>query len=329
MSTLYVTRPGSTIRKASRRLVVVARDGSVQSVRLRELERLVVVGRVNITQPVLAALMEQGIETAFLAPSGRPIGRLVGADGKNVFLRVTQIQKYQDMAFRLDVARRLVDAKLYNARRVLQLGARLREGLDLGETLVDLKKARQKLDRQETMAAVMGVEGDGAARYFKAYGALFLGSLAFTVRSRRPPLDPVNSLLSLGYTLLATEATGAVAARGLDPYVGFMHELDYGRPSLALDLIEPFRHPVIDRFALTLLNKRVLKEDDFERLPNRGVLLRDEPRRKYFAYYDRLMTSTFQHGGAQTTWRGVLQAQVTDLARTILGGDPFEPFKMA
>ncbi len=326
MSTLYVNLAGATIRKASRRLVVSHRDGVVQSVRLRDVTRVVIVGPVLVTQPAILALMEHGIETTFLSGSGRPRARLSPMEGKNVFLRVAQVRQHDHMPFRLEVARRIVAGKMRNGRRVLQLWARLRRDLDLSEPLADLDRLRRKAQDQETIAALMGVEGDAAARYFRAYGSLFRGALRFETRTRRPPRDPVNSLLSLGYTLLCTEATGAVASHGLDPFVGFLHDLDYGRPSLALDLMEEFRHAVVDRFVLSAINHHAFQEDHFEPHANGAVLMKDEPRKKFFRLFEKVMTAEFVNHGAPTTFRRALQDQAAALARCVTSGDAYEPF---
>jgi len=131
----------------------------------------------------------------------------------------------------------------------------------LTEAIAQLESSRERAARQTAIESLLGVEGDAARIYFGMFGTMLRSDLTFAGRSRRPPRDPVNALLSFGYTLLTTELTGALAAQGLDPFVGVLHDLDYGRPSLALDLLEEFRQPIIDRLVLSVVNRGVLKAD--------------------------------------------------------------------
>lgn len=328
MGTLYVATQGTRVRKASHRLVVSTQDRVVQSVRLRDVDRVVLAGQVEITTPALRALLEAGIETTLLSRGSRLLGSLQPPGSKNVFLRVTQIQRHQDLTFRLATGRAIVQAKILNARRVLQQFARRRLEVDLGPALDALEVAARKVLLAPGLAQLMGVEGDAAAVYFRAYGSLFLKELQFEKRSRRPPKDPVNSLLSLGYTVLVGEAVGAVAAAGLDPDVGMFHELSYGRPSLALDLVEEFRQPVVDRLVLSLCNRRVFTSKDFHPVEDGGQYLTDEARKRYFDFYDRTLCSRFQdRSGRPTTFRALLREQATSLARAILDGSDYQPFR--
>lgn len=329
MPTLYVATAGASIRRVSRRLVVAVADAVLQSIRLRDLERVVFWGPVQVTTPALMALLENRIETTFLTAGGKLLGRLVPPGQKNVFLRTQQCERHRDLAFRLQVGRNIVATKARNARRVLQLYARSRPGLEIVKTLRVLKETGQRVQTATTLSQLMGYEGEAAAAYFSAYGRLFL-AMSFETRSRRPPRDPANALLSLGYTLLTSEATGAAAANGLDPDVGFLHELNYGRPSLALDLVEPFRHPVVDRLALSLINRRVLQEGDFEQAPEGGFILRDDPRRRFFRLYEKIMTTSFRGCDQRpTTYRLQLQDQAHQLANTIMGRGEFCPFRLS
>ncbi len=234
------------------------------------------------------------------------------------------------MDFRITTGRQIVSAKIQNSRRILQLFGRNREGLNLSEPLGKLQKLRGKVTRQETIASLMGIEGDAAAQYFKCYSTLFLRDLTFSRRTRRPPLDPVNALLSLGYTLITSEATGALAALGLDPYIGFLHEIEYGRPSLALDLIEEFRQPIIDRFILSIANRSIFFPEDFEARTGGGVFLKDAPRKRFFQFYERLMNSPFNYPydseSQALNFRSLISLQARSLCRCVLTGESYSPF---
>lgn len=327
MGTLYVATAGARVRKTGHRLVVSTEEGVLQSIRLRDLERVVLAGRVEVTTPALLAMLEAGVETTLLSRGSRLLGTLHPPGSRNVFLRVTQVKRHQDPTFRLQTGRSIVHAKVTNARRVLQQTARRRPDLDLAPALEALKVAARKALEAPAIAQLMGIEGDAASVYFRAYGSLFLRDLRFEKRSRRPPKDPVNSLLSLGYTLLSGEAVGAVASAGLDPDVGMFHELSYGRPSMALDLVEEFRQPVVDRLVLSLCNRRVFSGADFRTVEEGGQYLQDEARKRFFDYYDRTVNSTFQDSrGRKTTFRALLLEQARLLARAIQDGTDYQPF---
>ncbi|MBI3926992.1 MAG: CRISPR-associated endonuclease Cas1 [Armatimonadetes bacterium] len=328
MPTLYVATQGARIRKTSRRLLVSTDDAVLHSVRLRDVDRVVMAGSVELTSPALRALLEGRIETTFLSRGGRLLGSLSPPGGKNVFLRVAQVQRYTNLEFRLRVGKSVVAAKILNGRRVLQLFGRRRKELDLSATKAALESSAHKAAHAESVAQLMGIEGEAAATYFRAFGNLFLGDLRFETRSRRPPRDPVNSLLSFGYTLLTGETIGAAFSEGLDPDVGFLHELSYGRPSLALDLVEEFRQPVVDRFVLSVINRRVIRPADFT-TEGEGVLLQDRPRGRFFEFYDRVMTSEFRDRSGQTvTYRSLLRAQARQMARAVMNNEDYLPYRI-
>ncbi len=181
------------------------------------------------------------------------------------------------------------------------------------------------------VAALIGHEGDAAAAYFAAFGRMLGNGFAFPARSRRPPRDPANALLSLSYTLLTAEATSAVAGAGLDPALGVLHTPEDGRPSLGLDLTEEFRQAVADRLVLHLANNRVLSpSDDFANRGGKdGVRLLDAPRRKFFLAYEARMTESFvlRPGSSQTCLRECLRAQAHALARAFKDSNvPYRPF---
>src|SRR3990172_5053911 len=178
--------------------------------------------------------------------------------------------------------------------------------------------------------SVMGVEGAAASVYFEAFGKMLRKELGFERRQRRPPKDPVNALLSLGYTLIGNEMHSMICAVGFDPYIGFFHGIDYGRPSLALDLIEPFRHAIIDRFTLYLVNNHILTEKDFDDKADEGVLLNDDARKRYFAEYEKYMTKETESNlsPAKKGFRDLFKIQAHNMHDVILGTGAFMPYQI-
>ena len=327
--TLYVKEQGATVRRTHERLLVVKDDELLATVRLRELERVVLFGSVQLTSAAMVALLEAGIETSILSLSGRLRGRLAPADSKNIFLRQAQFRRYDDMEFRLTLARTIVEAKIRNARVIVQRHHRNHPSPVLEQTSEQLERMRARVSAQTNLDSLLGAEGEAAKAYFAALGTMVRSEFAFTGRTRRPPGDPVNALLSFGYTLFLSESAGAVASAGLDPHVGYLHDLSYGRPSLALDLVEEFRQPVIDRLVLSLVNRGVIAPEHFDNRGKAGVLLNDQGRPRFLEFYHRTMSASFPDGGAPAqpcTFRTLLQRQAGRLRQAILGEADYEPF---
>lgn len=328
MSVLYLTEQGSVLGRRQRRLIVTKDGNILKEVSGLRLERILIFGNVQITAQAMAYLLEQGIETSLLSSHGKFRGRLAPVESKNVFLRIAQYERYLDERFPVEHSRRIVEAKIRNARTLIT-----RYGYDHKEEGFDdivevLKRALVSLPNKEKVATILGVEGHSTAAYFRAFGKMLRREFQFSTRSRRPPKDPVNALLSFGYTLITNEILSILCAIGLDPYIGYLHSINYGRPSLALDLVEEFRHPAIDRFTLNLVNNRVLDALDFEGREDGGFYLTDDSRRRYFLAYEEMMRNSFKESlsGEKTSFRSLLTRQAHKLAKSIQQGVPYQPF---
>jgi CRISPR-associated protein Cas1 len=331
MAVLYVTEQGASIRKVSKRLLIVKDEQILQVARAHEIERVLLFGNIQITTQAMAFLLDEGIETSFLSSQGRFRGRLTPADSKNVPLRIAQYQRYLDENFRLSMACRIVLSKIKNGRSLLLKYGQNHPEVNLYEEIKQLEIALNSVDNQESIQSLMGVEGQAAAIYFQAYGRMFRKELQFSVRTRRPPKDPINALLSLGYTLLTNEAASMLAAHGMDIHIGNFHSIEYGRPSLALDLVEEFRQPVVDRFTISLANKRVFTEEDFSDKGDEGVFLHPKSLKRYFALYERMLTASFKDrtSSAEATFRSLIQCQAQRMAKAILQQEDYEPFLLS
>lgn len=323
MGPLYVVEQGAVVQREGER-VVVRKDGQLLlSVPVFKLDSVVVFGGVQLTTQVLALLLTNGVEVSFMSTDGRLKGRLMPAESRNVHLRLQQYGCYHDPGFRLRLGRAVVRGKLLNARAVVLRYVRNHPDVSLDDPLRSLEDALARVDQASDLDSLRGIEGRGAAAYFTAFARMVRGELSFSGRSRRPPGDPVNALLSLGYTLITQELFGAVAARGFDPYLGFYHDVRYGRPALALDLVEEFRAPVVDRLVLALVNRRMFGPEDFEEGEEGGVLLtKDALRRFLAAYEERLAGPTPQ--GTEGGWRAVFRQQVGRLVQAVRWGEAYE-----
>lgn len=270
---------------------------------------------------------------------GRYKGRLVGPERGNGLLRLRQYERVSDPDWALGVARALVQAKLHNLRTLLRRYARRTDTPENGDTS-PLSAAADRIaalipqaERARTLNSLNGVEGRGSAIYFSVFRHLItVPGWRFEKRARRPPPDPVNALLSFGYTLLTHQMEWAVWTVGLDPYLGFLHRAEYNRPGLALDLIEPFRPILVDSMVLRCLNNKILHPDHFEEDPEGPypVRLADEGRSRFIREWEGRLSLELTHPqtGERMDYRRCLEVEVRRLAHAIQTGEPFRPFRV-
>lgn len=306
LNTLYVTTEGAWLRKDGENVVMEVDGEERARLPVHMLGGLVCIGRVLVSPLLLGHCAERGICVSYLSAQGRFLARMEGPVAGNVLLRRAQYRITDDPARCGLVVRHLLVGKLYNQRSVLGRGLRDHAGKLKPEQLEKLQHAHLRLARlidklmlETDVDQLRGLEGEAAACYFDAFGLLVRRDdpfFAFRGRSRRPPLDAINALLSLLYTLLTHDCRSALETVGLDPAVGFLHRDRPGRPSLALDLVEEFRPVIADRLALSLVNRRQLAPRDFQTLENGAVLLRDEARKLVLTAYQERKREELQHG---------------------------------
>jgi len=353
MPPLYITTQGAKLRYRRRRLVVEKENKEIAAVPAVHVKQVLIFGNVSVTTPALSFLLEKEIDTVFLTLRGRYKGRLVGPSGGNGRLRLRQYQRVSDPEWALETARAIVVTKLHNTRTLLRRYARRvqppspspqnwGEGKGPGEGMggEGLTAAADQLDgliaragRCRTINSLSGVEGRGAAVYFSVFRHLIRAEgWVFEKRTRRPPRDPVNALLSFGYTVLSHNIESAVRAVGLDPYMGFLHQIAYNRPSLALDLVEEFRPIVVDSVVLRCLNNHIILPSHFT-INAEGtypVLLNDAGRGLFIRELETRLNLEFKHPDSQerVTYRRCFELQARRLARCLQTGDVYRPFKV-
>lgn len=287
LNTLFVTTEGASLRKDGENIVALVENAERTRVPLHMLGSVVVFGAISITPPLMQTLAASGITLVLLDRAGRFQARIEGPVSGNVLLRRAQ---YRASDTPDEIARSIVSAKVANQRTVLQRGLR-DHGSDLEtDRRQALESAIERLGwilrraehLNDGMDALRGAEGEGANIYFSVFGDLIRpddADIRFNGRSRRPPLDPVNAVLSFLYTLLTHDCRSAAESVGLDPAVGFLHRDRPGRPSLALDLMEELRPVFADRLALSLFNRRQLRSCDFDIRDGGAVILSDDGRK--------------------------------------------------
>ena len=260
---VYVKTQGARIVKEGRHLVVKKGDGIYNTLFTYKLKQLLLFGNIEITHSALCQLMRHNIDTVFLTHYGRYLGRLELPESKNVFLHKKQYLLLGDFDFGLRTARSIVFGKLTNMATLLLRIKRTRKQPVPGVLAGRIQNLLPKLANAGNLDSIRGYEGRGSAIFFEGLCYGFVDSNNFHKRVRRPPTDPVNSVLSLLYTFLMNRVYTAIRITGLDPYPGFLHALDYGRYSLVLDLMEEFRTIIVDTLTLSLFNLKILQKDDF------------------------------------------------------------------
>ena len=326
MSTLYLTEQGSKLRKASKRLVVEKGGTTLLEVPAYGIDRVLIFGAVQLSTQAISFLLNSGIEVSFLSTTGRLKGKLTPVQSKNVFLRLAQYDRYKDDEFKLMIARSILEAKLKNQRTLVLRYQRNHPGIDFASELATIAHALSSLPHKKQISSLMGLEGASAGAYYRCYAKMLSANFAFEKRTRHPPLDPTNALLSLGYVLITNEIAALVESVGFDPFIGFLHALRYGRHSLPLDLVEEFRHPVIDGLVLTLINTGSVKEADFHKESNGAVLLNKEAFKRFLTSYEERMEKPFKEKDTYTTYRKVFRTQVEKMERAVLNRVQYQPF---
>ncbi|NMB45485.1 MAG: type I-C CRISPR-associated endonuclease Cas1 [Firmicutes bacterium] len=302
LNTLYVTSTEAHLGKEGQN-VVVRVEGEVRlRVPIHNLESVVSMGYTGASPALMHLCAERGVAMAFHSPNGRLLARLTPANKGNVLLRKRQYEMHDDPQETLTVSRSVVLGKLANCRTVLRRFIR-DYGTDQGASEVEMavKHLSASIDQAKEVTsteALRGVEGDGARRYYGVFDHLIRvqkPAFAFTKRSRRPPLDRINALLSFLYSMLAHDCTSALETVGLDSQVGFLHRLRPGRPSLALDIMEELRPYLVDRMTISLINNNQVNPKDFIVKETGAVLLREDSRKKVLNAWQSRKQEVVQH----------------------------------
>ncbi len=346
MPTAYIQRPGAKVSLESAHLDVrlpagLEQEAETRVLPLRDLDRVILSNRVNISTAALSALVEHGIPVVLMTGNGRMMGAFLPPMRDHAAFRLAQYQCTQEPEFALLLAGRIIAAKIYNQRRALQrLAANRREAMaaepgseelqaSVGRALAQMERLLADAPRCENMEQLRGVEGAAAAQYFAAWARFFPLGQPFPGRSTRPPLNPPNACLSFISTMLYHEMVAFLHAHGLDPGLGLLHTTENGRWSLALDLMEPFRPVVAEALTLDLFSRRMLEASHFG--PKKGgVYLNAGGRPKLILQYEKRMDRQFmsESAGHRTTLRQQLERQASMFKAALEDVDRFEPFLM-
>ena len=325
---LYVDEQGCVLKKTGERLLVVKEGETIRDIPLIHLGQVVLCGNISVTTPVMQTLLNEGIPVVYLSAYGRYQGVLMPQISRNSLLRVAQHRVADNPEKCLALAKAFVHGKISNMRLMLQRRKwRGKTETDAEETAIEssiegMRKMRARLPKAENLPELLGFEGNASADYFRSFSSMLNAEMGFGFehRTRRPPKDPTNALLSFAYSLLTADVISAIQIVGLDPYVGFFHQQTYGRPCLALDLMEEFRPIIADSVVITLINNRQITPNDFTQ-SHGGWFLKDPARKKFYAAYENRKNETITHPvfKYKISFRRALELQVRLLAKCLMG----------
>lgn len=362
MSTIYIVSDNGKLLKKQEVIQHIASDGTVTKIFPYKTEQLVIMGNVEFTGPAIKMLMHYGIDTVLMNKNGRYNGKLAFQQRKNVFLRKRQFLLSDNANFKMKFAKAVVTGKLKNQLSFMQrIKRREREkvDIDINDTAQKMKKILEKIDCAENMEQIRGFEGIGARYFFKVFRYNIIQDWAvFNGRSMHPPKDNVNAVLSFLYTLLFYRIDGLLEAADIDPYVGYLHELSYGKQSLSFDLIEEYRTVIADTLCCALFNRGTLQEEDFRSVDfspeddeyplaanigdpdsmeagasekEKAVLLTKEGLRKVISQFEKKLETEvlYQPLNKRVTYKRVFREQINHFKRVLLGEeDMYKPLVM-
>jgi CRISPR-associated protein Cas1 len=336
LNTLFVTRPDVYLSLDGDNIVLLKEQEKLGRLPLHNLESIVTFGYTGASPALMGYCAKRNISIVFMTINGNFLARVIGKSKGNVVLRKKQYRISESEQSSALIARNFIVGKIYNNKWIIE---RMTRDYPLRVNVEEFKKVSgqlstiiQKVRDCEDLETLRGWEGQAAISYNRLFDQMILQqkeNFYFQLRSRRPPLDNVNAMLSFAYTLLANDMASALETVGLDAYVGFMHRDRPGRVSLALDVMEELRGIYADRFVLSLINRKTMNKDDFFKKENGAVIMTDEARRKFLAAWQNKKQEKITHPylGEKITWGLVPYAQALLLARFLRSDlDEYPPF---
>lgn len=299
LNTLYITTPESYLSKDGENVVVSVKQEEVFRISVLNIESIVTFGYMGASPGLMKLCADKGIGLTFLSPNGRFISRIQGQTRGNVLLRKTQYTLSEDETVATELSKICIAGKIQNYRNILKRFERdYGKKEEIESAITEMERAKRDVLSSFEIDTIRGIEGDAASIYFSVLPYLIINQkedFPFGGRSRRPPKDAVNAMLSLAYTLLTNDIISALETVGLDPYVGFMHTLRPGRASLALDMIEELRAYLGDRFVLSLINRKQITASDFLYQGEKGVVLTDNGRKVFLTAWQNRKKEMITH----------------------------------
>lgn len=324
MSYLYICEQGAAIGISNNRFQVKYKDGMLKTIPAETLEVIEIFGNVQMTTQCIQECLKRGVNVIFYSTKGSYYGRLISTSHVNVQRQRKQSELNKNLEFSLEFSKKIISAKIRNQAVILRRYARTK-ARDINRSIDEMLYMEAKVKSGKSVEQIMGYEGNAAKIYFKEAGKLIDPEFAFEGRTKRPPLDPFNSMISLGYSIILNEIYGKLEAKGLNPYFGFMHKDREKHPTLASDLMEEWRAVLIDSTVLSMINGHEVSRDGFyTNLDEPGVFLDKETFKRYIQKLENKFRSDHKYLtyiNYSVSFRQALDLQVNQLVRAIEAED--------
>lgn len=333
---IYVTDQGARLSKQGEHIRITKNGELIDDVLIKDVDSVIVFGAAHPTSDAMLALLNAGAEVAFMSQNGHYKGRVVSSCGKNVLLRLAQYDAFRNSQRAMNIAKGILTRKVENGLKVLDSYSHSPRSQFTFENRNAYLRALQALRDYEgcDLNELLGREGLAARLYFQGFAQCLKHDYGFNGRNYHPSVDPVNALLSFGYSMVAREIESLLESYGFDSCLGFLHQPTYGRRSLALDLVEEFRHPLVDRLVLKIFNKGILDADDFEFRdgdePGKcGLFLKPDAVKIFIGQYEQFCdgSNRIYKDDNETSWRKLFRNRVEALRRALLDNTEIEAFE--
>ena len=326
MAILYITEQGAKLHKSGNRVLVKKEDEVLREIPIAQLDEVVLFGSGHLTTQAMGYLLDRNVPVSYLTARGEYRGKLQPRYTKDTTIRQRQYAVAADTQRCLELAKGFVRGKLTNASRFCK--RQRRRNPEVASAVGSLGMTLKRLENAENLASLLGYEGAGSAAHYRAYRQFLAHGWHFKTRAFYPPPDPINAMLSLGYTLLHNHVYAFLNVVGFDPYCGYFHQPKHGHAALASDLMEEFRPVVVDSYVLSCINNKRVKAEDFEQT-DKGIRFTKAALGRFLTGYTERMQQTFQHPTRheKTTYLRSIELQARHLARVITGKEPaYQPF---
>ena len=326
MAILYITQQGAVLHKSGNQVIVKKDRDVLQEIPIVQLDEVVIFGNGHITTPAIGYLLHKNIPVSFLSSQGKYRGKLQPQYAKDTHIRQQQYAVAGDSQQCLELAKCFVRGKLTNSVRFCQ--RQRTRNADVKSAMESSRQIIRNLDGAKNLDTLLGYEGAGSSAHYRAFRQFLTHDWGFTARQFRPPPDPINAMLSLGYTLLHNHIYAFINVVGFDPYCGYFHQPKHGHAALASDLMEEFRPIIVDGYVLSLVNNNRLRPEDFNQT-KKGIRFTKEALNRFLTGYYGRMQQNFQHPtrNEKTNYLRCIELQVRHLARVITGEEStYTPF---
>ena len=319
---IYIKEQGIYLKKKGDRIAVLKDDETIQELLIKNIDNVILLGNVQLSTQVITMLLQNGIDISYMSRNGRFIGSTHSGESKNIFLKMAQYDRYKDFEYRISLAKNIIKSKTKNQINLIRRHNWGNEDETWKDDVDKMLSILETVDSKNTTNSLMGIEGVCSGIYFSNFAKMIKDS-SF-IKRERPAAEPVNALLNLGYTFLTNEIASLLEASSFEVCLGFLHGVRYGRKSLALDIVEEFRQPIIDRFIISILNRKILNKDDFE-LINGEIHLNESAFKVFCSQYEDYIN---KKENKEYSLRETMDIQISKLREALMTGEVYYPFEM-